>query len=89
MLKNVIKRRVEQLGEVAMVDINGLVHTVVQIEPDKSKMLSLGISNEDIYSILSKTILIMVACYLKTDSTGIRYGLLLNYVLLRILVIFI
>jgi len=52
--ENVIKRRVEQLGEVAMVDINGLVHTVVQIEPDKSKMLSLGISNEDIYSILSK-----------------------------------
>lgn len=53
-VENVVKRRIEQLGEVSMVDINGLVRTVIRILPNKSKMLSLGISNDDLHEMLSK-----------------------------------
>ena len=49
---DVIRRRIEQLSEVAMVDINGLVTSTVQIKTDKSKMISLGITNDDIYKLL-------------------------------------
>jgi multidrug efflux pump subunit AcrB len=49
---DVIKRRIEQLSEVAMVDINGLVTNIVQIKPEKSKMISLGITNDDVYKLL-------------------------------------
>ncbi|MDR0892286.1 MAG: efflux RND transporter permease subunit [Mediterranea sp.] len=51
--ESVIKRRIEQLPEVAMVDATGLVGQQVQVVPDKDKMAMLGLSIEDIESALS------------------------------------
>lgn len=51
--ENVIKRRIEQLPEVAMVDVTGLVESQLQIVPDRNKMAVMGISIEDIENTLS------------------------------------
>lgn len=51
--ESVIKRRIEQLPEVAMVDVTGLLQRQVQIIPDADKMAMMGISIEDIESALS------------------------------------
>lgn len=51
--ENVIKRRIEQLPEVAMVDMTGLVERQLQIVPDRNKMAVMGISIEDIEAVLS------------------------------------
>ena len=51
--ESVIKRRIEQLEEVAMVDVTGLVERQVQIVPDEDMLSMLGISIEDIRSIIS------------------------------------
>jgi multidrug efflux pump subunit AcrB len=51
---NVIKRRIEQLPEVAMVDITGVVEKRLRIVPDKNKQTMLGISVEDIETALTK-----------------------------------
>lgn len=37
-----IKRRIEQLEEVAMVDVTGLVERQVQIVPDEDKLAMMG-----------------------------------------------
>ena len=50
--ETVIKRRIEQLPEVAMVDVTGLVEQQVQIVPDVAKMELAGISLEDIEQAL-------------------------------------
>ena len=50
--ESVIKRRIEQLEEVAMVDVTGLVERQVQIVPDEDMLSMLGISIEDIESTL-------------------------------------
>ncbi|MCF8716342.1 efflux RND transporter permease subunit [Joostella atrarenae] len=44
----VIKRRIEQIPEVAMVDLNGLVSPVIAIKPYRNRLLSLGIGIEEI-----------------------------------------
>ena len=49
--ESVIKRRIEQLEEVAMVDVTGLVERQVQIVPDEDMLSMLGISIEDIESL--------------------------------------
>ena len=49
--ESVIKRRIEQLEEVAMVDVTGLVERQVQIVPDEDMLSMLGI--EDIESTLA------------------------------------
>lgn len=51
--ESVIKRRIEQLPEVAMVDVTGLLERQVQIVPDKDKLAMMGLSIEDIESALS------------------------------------
>ena len=51
--QSVIKRRIEQLQEVAMVDITGLVESQLQIVPDKNKMELMGISVSDIEAALN------------------------------------
>ena len=51
--ESVIKRRIEQLEEVAMVDVTGLVERQVQIVPDEDMLSMLGISIEDIESTLA------------------------------------
>lgn len=53
--ENVIKRRIEQLAEVAMVDVTGLVERQLQIVPDPDKLAVLGFSIEDIENVLAQT----------------------------------
>ncbi|MDR0745698.1 MAG: efflux RND transporter permease subunit [Mediterranea sp.] len=52
--ESVIKRRIEQLPEVAMVDVTGLMDKQLQIVPDMNKMALLGLSVEDIETVLSQ-----------------------------------
>ncbi|MBO4985175.1 MAG: efflux RND transporter permease subunit [Bacteroides sp.] len=52
--ENVIKRRIEQLQEVAMVDVTGLVEQQVQIQPNPDKMASLELSIEEIEQVLTE-----------------------------------
>ena len=52
--ESVIKRRIEQLPEVAMVDVTGLVERQLQIVPDPDKLAVLGLSIEDIERVLAQ-----------------------------------
>ena len=52
--ENVIKRRIEQLAEVAMVDVTGLLERHLQIVPDPDKLAVLGLSIEDIENALEQ-----------------------------------
>lgn len=49
----VIKRRIEQLPQVALVDMTGLMHRQVLVEPDENKLQITGISLADIESALN------------------------------------
>ncbi|MDR1897407.1 MAG: efflux RND transporter permease subunit [Prevotellaceae bacterium] len=51
--ESVIRRRIEQLAQVAMVDMSGLVKRQVVIVPDKSLMGTSGITLEDIEAALN------------------------------------
>jgi len=51
--ENVVKRRIEQLPEVAMADMTGVPGHVLQIVPDKEKLAMTDISIEDIENVLS------------------------------------
>ena len=53
--ENVVRRRLEQLQEVAMVDISGLTHKQVQIVPKQSKMEALGVTVQDIENALANS----------------------------------
>lgn len=50
--ESVIKRRIEQLPEVAMVDVTGLLERQLQIIPNMDKMTQMGFSVSDIESAL-------------------------------------
>ena len=51
--ENVVKRRIEQLPEVAMADITGVPGRMLQIVPDQEKLSITGITVEDIESALA------------------------------------
>ncbi len=51
--ENVVRRRIEQLPEVAMVDVSGLAHQQVQIVPDLARMEAMGLSVSTIESALA------------------------------------
>ena len=51
--ENVIKRRIEQLTEVAMVDVTGIVEQQLQIVPDADKLAVLGLSLSDMENVLA------------------------------------
>jgi len=51
-VRSVIVKRIEQLPEVAMVDITGTVEPELVITPDNEKMRSLGLTDEDIQQAL-------------------------------------
>ncbi|WP_336618083.1 efflux RND transporter permease subunit, partial [Bacteroides acidifaciens] len=51
--ESVIKRRIEQLEEVAMVDVTGLVERQVRIVPDEDRLAMMGLAIGDIESALS------------------------------------
>lgn len=50
----VIRRRIEQINEVAMVDISGLVSPEILIIPDYNKLNALGISLNDVESAVKQ-----------------------------------
>lgn len=52
-VETIIKRRIEQLPEVAFSDISGSERPQVTIIPDKDKMKSLNINSEDIERVLN------------------------------------
>lgn len=52
--ESVIKRRIEQLPEVAMVDVTGLVERQLQIVPDPDKLALLGLRMADIEQALAQ-----------------------------------
>lgn len=65
--ENVIRRRIEQLPEVAMVDMSGLAHQQVQIVPDPRKIKGMGIGvNEIEHALLSNNV--------KPGSMTVREG---------------
>lgn len=51
--EKVLKRRIEQLPQVALVDITGLMNKQVLIQPDMNRLKTAGISLSDIESALS------------------------------------
>ncbi|MBO7418847.1 MAG: efflux RND transporter permease subunit [Bacteroidaceae bacterium] len=51
--EGIIKRRIEQLPEVAMVDITGTVQQQLQIIPDEAKMASMGLTVSDLENALT------------------------------------
>lgn len=53
--ENVVRRRIEQLPEVAMVDISGLIHKQIQIVPKREKMEALGLTINDIENALANS----------------------------------
>jgi multidrug efflux pump subunit AcrB len=53
LVKNVIRKRFEQLPQVAMVDYSGLVGSQITITPDESQTKALGITNKMIEKAIS------------------------------------
>lgn len=51
---NVVKRRIEQLPEVAMADITGIMHRYIQIIPNMDRMESTGFTFKDIERTLAE-----------------------------------
>ena len=51
--ESVIKRRIEQLPEVSMADVTGLIASQVQVVPDMNKLTIAGISLEEIQAAIT------------------------------------
>ena len=51
---NVVRRRIEQLPQVAMADMTGIPGRMIQIVPDMEKLSSIGISIGELENILSE-----------------------------------
>jgi len=52
--ENVLKRRIEQTKEVALVDITGLSKSEVAVVPNQATMQSLGINEQELMSMLQE-----------------------------------
>lgn len=46
--EKVLKKRIEQLEGVSLVDVNGLQRSLIQVEPNSTKLRSLGLTENDI-----------------------------------------
>lgn len=55
LVSNVISRRIEQLPQIAMVDMSGLARSAVTIVPDRSRMMALGITDAMLAHAVSET----------------------------------
>ena len=78
--EKIIKKRIEQLPEVALVDINGITNPEVVIIPDADKCRALGVDLNEIEEIVKKQ-QIDVGSILVKDSQyqyNLRLGTLLN-----------
>ena len=76
----VIRKRIEQVNEVAMVDMSGLVAPEILIIPDNNKLTALGISLDDIETTI-KTYDLEIGSLLIKDSQyqyDVRLGNTLN-----------
>ena len=52
--ESVIKRRIEQLSQVAMVDVTGLVEKELRIVPDAAKLAVMGVTVADLEEVLKQ-----------------------------------
>lgn len=59
--KNVISKRIEQLPEVAMVDMSGMAGTQISVIPNTSMISALGLTNNDIERAISDNNIILEA----------------------------
>ncbi|WP_420319794.1 efflux RND transporter permease subunit [Flagellimonas sp.] len=50
----VVRKRIEQLPEVAMVDVTGVIKTEIIVVPDRQKLTSFGLGLEEIESAIKK-----------------------------------
>lgn len=46
--EKVLKKRIEQLEGVSLVDVNGIQRSLIQIEPDKQKLAAMGMTEADV-----------------------------------------
>ncbi len=53
-VSNVIRKRIEQVKEVAMVDVSGLLKSEILIIPNSDKIEALGISLDDLESVIKQ-----------------------------------
>lgn len=53
--ENVIRKRIEQLPQVAMIDISGTMKPEIMIRPDTKKMESLNITNEQVEQAIANS----------------------------------
>lgn len=53
-VNQVVRKRIEQIPEVAMVDVSGLVYPEILVVPDNRKLIALGLSLEELESIIKK-----------------------------------
>lgn len=65
--ENVIRRRIEQLPEVAMVDVSGLMYKELQVLPDQDYIANAGITTDDMRSAIK-------ACNVRPVSMRVRDG---------------
>ncbi|APY12033.1 hypothetical protein BWZ22_12695 [Seonamhaeicola sp. S2-3] len=76
----VIRKRIEQVNEVAMVDISGLVSSEIIIIPNQNKLDALGISLENLESSIKKNDLDIGSLLIKDNQYqyDVRLGTSLN-----------
>ncbi len=72
----VIRKRIEQVDEVAMVDVSGLVSHEILIIPDNKKLIVLGISLEELKSNIKKYVLEIGSLSIKDSQY--QYGVCLG-----------
>lgn len=61
LVRTVVSKRIEQLAEVAMVDVSGTVGTQITVQPDAGKMASLGLTTDDIERTISNGNIVLEA----------------------------
>lgn len=76
----VIRKRIEQINEVAMVDVSGLVSSEILIIPNQNKLDALGISLEDLESNIKRNDLDIGSLLIKDNQYqyDVRLGNSLN-----------
>lgn len=52
--ETVLKKRIEQLPDIAMADMSGQTHAEIIITPDKNKLKSLGITNQELVNVITQ-----------------------------------
>ncbi|MGS2741693.1 efflux RND transporter permease subunit [Sinomicrobium sp. M5D2P17] len=53
-VNQVVRKRIEQVPEVAMVDVNGLIYPEILVIPDRNKLRALDISLDDLEAVIKK-----------------------------------